>query len=327
MNSIPALYHPTTLVLVDDDLEYLATFSLTLSDQFKCQLFTDYQDAEQYLSLHNTWPESFKTRYLQIDYQDLYRFSVNIEIAQIYQEAWNRQRFTRTAILIVDYDMPGTNGLELARRLKSKLPLKIILLTGEADQQTAIDAFNRGEIDRFLLKSVPDCSERLAQFVHELQWDFFQELSTAVLEPLISQASHPLQDAHFHSLFHRILREQEITEFYLLDESGSFLLLNTEGQPTWLLVRTLADMELFYDMAEMEEPDVPKAFLKALKHRKKIVFLAPQLTTVPPCEEWLVYDATQLADQEVYYCIVHGWENRSQINAKVFSYSEFLQGD
>ncbi len=323
MNPIPALYHPTTLMLVDDDPEFLVTLSLTLSDQFKCELFTDHQDAEQYLFQHNTWP-AFKARYLQIDYQDLYRFTVNIEIAKIYQEAWNQQRFARTAILIIDYDMPGMNGLELARRLKSKFPLKVILLTGEAEQQTAIDAFNRGEIDRFLLKSIPDCSERISQFIHELQWDFFQELSTAVLEPLISQAGHTLQDKHFHALFQQVLREREIVEFYLLDESGSFLLLDSQAQPTWLLVRTAADMELFYDMAATGEPDVPNALLKALKNRKKIVFLPLQLTTVPDYEEWLVYDAIQLADQEIYYCIIHGWQNSKQISEKISSYSAFL---
>ncbi len=106
---------------------------------------------------------------MQIDYQDLCRYSVNIEIAQIYQELWDRQRFTRTAILIVDYDMPGLNGLELARRLKSKLAIKVMLLTGEADQQTAITAFNQGEIDRFLPKSAADCNERLIQYVHQLR--------------------------------------------------------------------------------------------------------------------------------------------------------------
>lgn len=271
MNLIPALYHPTTLVLVDDDPEFLTTLTLTLSSQFKCHMFTVPKKAEQFLTHHHAPFQSMKSRFLNIDYQDLGRFSVNIEIAQIHQEVWNRQRFSRTAILIVDYDMPSMNGLELIRRLKSSLPIKAILLTGEADQQTAITAFNHGEIDRFVSKSAADCNERTIQYIYQLQWEYFRSLSNAVLEPLIAEGSHPLQDVHFQALFQRIMREQKIIEFYLLDESASFIMLNTQGQPTWLLVRTEVDMELFYDIANMEE-DVPENVLEALRKKEKLYF-------------------------------------------------------
>ncbi len=92
-----------------------------------------------------------------------------------------------------------------------------------------------------------------------------------VLEPLMAQGSHPLQDKYFHALFHQTMEEWEITEFYLLDESGSFLMLDACGQATWLLVRTEADMELFDDMANMES-DVPDTLLKTLGNREKLYF-------------------------------------------------------
>jgi CheY-like chemotaxis protein len=44
--------------------------------------------------------------------------------------AWDRSEIE---LLVTDCDMPGLNGLELARRLRADLPsLKVILVTGES---------------------------------------------------------------------------------------------------------------------------------------------------------------------------------------------------
>jgi len=57
------------------------------------------------------------------------------------------------AVLITDMKMPGMNGIELLSRARQISPDTIrILLTGHADQQTAIDAVNTGEVFRFLTK-------------------------------------------------------------------------------------------------------------------------------------------------------------------------------
>ena len=57
------------------------------------------------------------------------------------------------AVVITDMRMPEMNGLEfiMAARLKSRDSV-YMMLTGNADQQTAIDAINQGHIFRFLNK-------------------------------------------------------------------------------------------------------------------------------------------------------------------------------
>jgi response regulator RpfG family c-di-GMP phosphodiesterase len=55
--------------------------------------------------------------------------------------------------------MPGMDGIELLRRVKSTAPDTVrIMLTGNADTETAIEAINEGSIFRFLIKP---CSKEI----------------------------------------------------------------------------------------------------------------------------------------------------------------------
>jgi len=57
------------------------------------------------------------------------------------------------AVIVADMRMPGMDGVEFLRRAKQAAPDSVrMMLTGNADQQTAIDAVNEGDIFRFLNK-------------------------------------------------------------------------------------------------------------------------------------------------------------------------------
>jgi response regulator RpfG family c-di-GMP phosphodiesterase len=66
------------------------------------------------------------------------------------------------AVVISDMRMPGMDGVQLLGRIKELAPDTVrVMLTGNADQQTAMDAVNEGAIFRFLTK--PCDPEKLAQ--------------------------------------------------------------------------------------------------------------------------------------------------------------------
>jgi len=66
------------------------------------------------------------------------------------------------AVVVSDMRMPGMDGIQLLTKLKVLVPNTVrVMLTGNADMQTAIDAINEGNIFRFLNK--PCSKEMLAK--------------------------------------------------------------------------------------------------------------------------------------------------------------------
>ncbi|MFA6288340.1 MAG: HD domain-containing phosphohydrolase [Opitutaceae bacterium] len=60
------------------------------------------------------------------------------------------------AVIVADMTMPGMDGVVFLEKARALNPAGIrLMLTGNADQQTAVDALNRGEVFRFLTKPCP----------------------------------------------------------------------------------------------------------------------------------------------------------------------------
>jgi len=60
------------------------------------------------------------------------------------------------AVVVADMRMPGMNGVELLAEARNLSPHTVrMMLTGNADQQTALEAVNQGQIFRFMTKPCP----------------------------------------------------------------------------------------------------------------------------------------------------------------------------
>ena len=63
------------------------------------------------------------------------------------------------AVIVSDMRMPGMNGVELLSKAKDLYPETVrLMLTGNADQETAMEAVNNGQIFRFLTKPCPQAT-------------------------------------------------------------------------------------------------------------------------------------------------------------------------
>lgn len=81
------------------------------------------------------------------------RGQVAFDVANSGKAALGLMAENHYAVLVTDMTMPDMNGLSLLREVKRLYPDTVrIMLTGNGDQQTAIDAVNGGDVFRFLTK-------------------------------------------------------------------------------------------------------------------------------------------------------------------------------
>jgi CheY-like chemotaxis protein len=246
------LYYPTTIVLIDDDVRFLENMSLNLSHDLFYRTFQDPKAA--LAALKETENQNkFLSHTVAAREEEAGKFSVDFNTSVIYKEVYNRKQFDEVSVIVVDYSMPQMNGEELLKNL-TQSPAKKLMLTGQADEATAVRLFNDGIIDKFMLKSTDSHTliQHLNQNIEELQTKYFHGLSDIILKPLSGQIGICFTDPIFVDFFNKTLADTSTSSYYLIEISGSFLLLDADASPTWLLVKTKNELQEFAPQAEAE---------------------------------------------------------------------------
>ncbi|HWY11448.1 MAG TPA: response regulator [Bacteroidia bacterium] len=86
-----------------------------------------------------------------------FRLDYKILTAETSEEGMKILRENKIQIIITDQRMPGQTGVEFLERAIKEFPDPIrILLTGYSDINVVIDAINKGQIFRYLMKPFND---------------------------------------------------------------------------------------------------------------------------------------------------------------------------
>jgi CheY-like chemotaxis protein len=190
---------------------------------------------------------------------------VNLNLEQIHREVHNEHRFEQVSVVVVDYDMPELNGLEFCRNIKNPA-IKKILLTGKADEQIAVSAFNDRIIDRFIRKQDADVMNLLDRTITELQHEYFNQIEHMLSNALAVGSHLFLFDELFAAQFEKIRIELGIVEHYLSCMPEGILMLDMYGTAYLLVVQTEEAQRSCYEIAfDQEAPDELLAQLRSGK--------------------------------------------------------------
>jgi CheY-like chemotaxis protein len=163
--TFPLFHRPGTVVFLDDDPDYLEMLALVLPRHWHLRLFLRPTEAIAHLLAEPPFWEADAWNQQQLI--ELWREGKPL-IPQILGY-WSKytERYALTRVCVVDYSMPGMDGLQALAEL-AEWPGSRVLLTGQADEQVAVRAFNRGLIDQFIPKQTQDISRRLIEAVERL---------------------------------------------------------------------------------------------------------------------------------------------------------------
>jgi CheY-like chemotaxis protein len=268
--TLPIYQHPTMTVLVDDSASFLHSLRFQLGPAFPSIGFSDTSAAIAWLREHCAVPAALST--LLSPSVDTYTLSpqaynIALHVEQVSGIRHQAQRFLTPSVLVVDYAMPGMDGLQFCEAIRD-LPCRKILLTGVADERVAIDAFNRGLIDRYVRKSDAHALDRLEADLTQLQEAFFLAQSESLRMLLALHDYSFVNDPAICALVRELGARHRIVEHYLFKSPPGFLMYDRDARPWLLAVETEQSMTAQFEIAL--DAGAPRSLLEALEQRRVV---------------------------------------------------------
>lgn len=326
---IPIYSHPTTILFLDDNIDYLKNLSLHLPrNLFSYKLYNNPQKALVDLS-HNYNSRTYASTHWQlVNPRHLDSCVIEIDIPNLYTQCYNPNRFSSVSTIIIDYDMPDINGLEFLQKINFP-EIQKILLTGVADTDIAIDAFNKGIIDLYIPKQNLDIESQLTNNILKSQACYFRHISSPTIKVLERQEDYPsaLMEKEFKVLFDDLVKSFNVIEYFLLDTVGSFLLLTSSGEAIILYLQNEDQVESYYnDIKELDIECFSDEEKDIIKSRNKIFCYKPfNEERLPDPSLWKQYycDAKTLKGTNKFYYSIHKID---KINLqKIVSFNSYLK--
>jgi len=327
-NMLPVYQYPTVTVLVDDSQSFLDSLVFQLAPQMGCKAFCNAGSALDWVrQSYRQHPFSDGNGLIRVGYDEnsdfLERRNVSIYLDRIYRIVMDRTRFALPSVLVVDYAMPQMNGVEFCRAVRD-LPCKKILLTGQADEKIAIDAFNRNLIDCFIQKHDVSAFDRLDAEIIRLQREFFNE-QTHTLKDLLTRHSYGfLSDPAIQHAVYQLSVRYRFVEHYLFPNPPGILFFDNHGKPTLMVIETEGGLTTQHEIAE--DQGAPAQFLSALRERKLVPFFSDTggMYLKEIADNWLSYclPPQVCMGREVYYWALFDLPPH-YLQGPIYSYSEF----
>ena len=273
---LPLCYFPTSIVLIDDDRSLLKTLHFSLKRYFNCHTFSDPYKALEFLQQPENNIEHLNDSCF-IESEDLApdTLATQIDLRSVHKIIYDENRFKKTILVISDYKMPRMDGAEFSQKLKANNDIKVLLLTGEADYDQAVNLFNKGIIDKFIQKSSDELLETILENINTVLKQSFIEFTKQALSninPNSEEMPQCLNEIKFAEYFSELCQEHSIVEYYITDSRGGFLLLDKSGNSSWLTVCTPEDYVMFSDMVATDETMESEQLIKSLNEYSRVPY-------------------------------------------------------
>jgi CheY-like chemotaxis protein len=327
MRTIKPFYFPTTVTFVDDSPTFLSNLCLQLDPSLAFRLFSSPREALEFVNSRprpGASDEPIFAPFRDRNDEDVAHQVIALSVNTVRKQVLNAHRFRATSVVVVDYDMPGMNGLEFCRRMTDPSVRKI-MLTGKADEHIAVESFNEGIIHRFIRKQDASAVQALNRAVHDLQNAYFDDMCQSILDTLAVSEYAFLRDEALAARVAALSGSLGIVEHYLSYCPGGLLMLDSSGKSYLLIVHTDETLRGLREIAV--EQSAPADFLDALDRRHSLPYFWQTDGDYPAdCIEWQNYmhPATQLSGRQNYvYAVI---PNPPGLDLdRVHSYDSYLE--
>ncbi|MBA3661091.1 MAG: hypothetical protein H0W64_05165 [Gammaproteobacteria bacterium] len=303
MLTMPVFFFPSTIITIDDDLLFLKSLNLLLP-QFTLQQFCKPKEVLNFFNNYHSplTRINFLKSYTDYDfYSTSKHMLVDFDLPCLYELSKHREIENEISVIIVDYHMQEMNGIQLCQTLRH-LPIKKILLTGQADHSQAITAFNDNVIDCFIQKDSPNLAQEIQFYTRKMAEKFYYDFTQPMLSHISVDTESPLTDPVFIKFFNALIVQYQIKSYSLIDKSGSLIIVNDQNEYFCLIVHTNHSLNLFIEIND-DVPEV-KEYLFHVDQKSLIPFfgIGEECWKFEPREWFKFFFKPQLLEgRECYY--------------------------
>ncbi len=273
MNYLPIFKYPLTTIILDDDQSFLKGLGYNLNSSNFIKYETDQTVVENFINSKLQKPHDY-AKIIKYEYPDTINSKkLSIEITSIVEKIKNKNRHNEFIVLVLDYDMPGKNGLEMAKEFSQSNVYKI-LLTGVATSDDIIDAYNNKIIDHYINKSDENLVSLLDQEIKKVQDEYFARYSERIISAIKLDQNNIcyLYNSDYMHFILDFLKENNIIEYYLFDRIGSLFLVDNLGNKMTIYI---ADDDIFKGVIESVPDNSNPQVIKELQEKKKMLCFSP----------------------------------------------------
>lgn len=267
--SIPPVFYPTTVFLLDDDESFLRTLSKKLKEKYSIRCFSDAKLAVETI-------KSEMNNFNNGDYLSE-RFDGNILVPR--KEVLNPDRFKRHIITVFDEYMPHISGLSLMRDVAgkgyetNKMQFFILLTMSRESDIEKLREYGVFLPHSAISKLDKDYVKKLESLIDKYHQEAFQYVGCD-MAGILAQALGkkglfyvwkflPILNAYF--------KEHNVCEGYLFDSQDSMMFLDRKGNLSWLIVRNEDGIENGIKTAS--QYGAPQKIIEAMKSKEYILSL------------------------------------------------------
>lgn len=239
---LPFFWSTKTVILDNDELfiEEIKELLGAKSEQFI--FFTDPVTALEYINNQKINSDCFITVEKQFDSETIY-FNTNFNL--IKDIILDSNRYDIISNIIVDYHMPVMTGIEFCLKIKNKSIPKT-LLTASMHQDDIINNFNENTINGFIDKKNIIKYNYLENYIAHTNKKYFQTKASFIVNAITaSYSAHPILFSEYNEIIKEIIINHKIKEYYLLNYSGSFIMIDTNSVFHYLFLFTKEEVDEF----------------------------------------------------------------------------------
>jgi len=215
------VYYPVSTVFVDDSVDFLHAVRGLLPNSAMHRFYADPHEALAWVSLQAQRDGALRSLSGR-PWSEFEKRGGNAVGDDLMADA---ARFEGIAALVVDYEMPGCDGIQFLSAVP-EMDCAKILLTGTADESRAVEAFNAGLIDFYLKKSDPAMTRKLSRVLAEARQKYFARRGPIGVHGVGAIYTLP----NTREELERIVVRERIVEYYWRPEQNAVLTLDQEGR-------------------------------------------------------------------------------------------------